>query len=102
MATAWGPNSPEDSLPKSLARKLHGTVPQIMGAGLTAPIAYRWKTQINENAKSPAFYAELPELDHNELVGWSEASRLARFGAVFLDDSDLHPRVHERIELTRD
>jgi glucose/mannose-6-phosphate isomerase len=102
LAVAWGPDSPEDSLAKSLARKLHGTVPQIMGSGLTAPIAYRWKTQINENAKTPAFWAELPELDHNELVGWSDASRLARFGAVFLDDSDLHPRVRERIDLTRE
>jgi glucose/mannose-6-phosphate isomerase len=102
LATAWGPESPEDSLAKSLARKLHGTVPEIIGSGLTAPIAYRWKTQINENAKTPALFAELPEFDHNELIGWSDASRLARFGAVFLDDSDLHPRVRERIEVTRE
>jgi glucose/mannose-6-phosphate isomerase len=102
LAVAWGPESPEDSLAKSLARSLHGTIPQIVGSGLTAPIAYRWKTQINENAKTPAFFSELPELDHNELVGWSDASRVGRFGAVFLDDSDLHPRVRERIELTRE
>ena len=47
--------------------------PQITGAGLTAPIAYRWKTQFNENAKCPCFAAELPELDHNEIVGWEGA-----------------------------
>ncbi len=86
--------------PKQLARGLHGTIPQIAGAGLTAPIAYRWKTQLNENAKLPAFSHELPELDHNELVGWSGAAELGRFSAVFLDDSDLHPRVQQRIELT--
>ena len=68
---------------------------------LTAPIAYRWKTQINENAKSPAFASELPEMCHNELVGWEDARELGRFSAVFLDDSDLHPRVRQRIELTR-
>ncbi len=102
LAAAWGPDAPEDSLAKSLARKLHGTVPQIMGAGLTAPIANRWKTQINENAKTPAFCSELPELDHNELVGWAGAPQLGRFSAVFLDDSDLHPRVRERIDLTRE
>jgi glucose/mannose-6-phosphate isomerase len=98
----WGPASPEDSLAKSLAKELHGTVPQIAGAGLTTPIAYRWKTQINENAKWPAFAAELPELDHNEICGW-EGARDAGipFSAVFLDDSDLHPRVRQRIELTR-
>lgn len=101
LAADWGPDSPEDSLAKSLARTLHGTIPQVVGAGLTAPIAYRWKTQFNENAKLPAFWGELPEVDHNELVGWIAADRLGRFGVVFLDDSDLHPRVRDRIELTR-
>jgi glucose/mannose-6-phosphate isomerase len=85
-----------------LARRLHGTVPQIIGAGLTGPVAYRWKTQLNENAKLPASWGELPEVDHNELVGWVGASQLAKFGAVFLDDVDLHPRIRERIELTRE
>ncbi|HYZ82551.1 MAG TPA: bifunctional phosphoglucose/phosphomannose isomerase [Solirubrobacteraceae bacterium] len=96
----WGPDAPEDSLAKTLARSLHGTIPQIAGAGLTAPIAYRWKTQINENANAPAFASELPELDHNEVVGWESAADLGRFSAVFLDDCDLHPRVRTRIELT--
>ncbi len=102
LVAQWGPDAPEDSLAKSLARALHGTIPQIAGAGLTAPIAYRWKTQFNENAKVPCFAAELPELDHNEIVGWEGAAELGRFSAVFLDDSDLHPRVRSRIELTRE
>jgi glucose/mannose-6-phosphate isomerase len=76
-------------------------VPQILGSGLTSPIAYRWKCQFNENAKIPAFSHELPELDHNEIVGWQSASEFGRFSAVFLDDSDLHPRIRQRIELTR-
>jgi glucose/mannose-6-phosphate isomerase len=101
LVAIWGPDGPDDSLPKSLARGLHGTIPQIIGAGLTAPVAYRWKTQINENAKAPAFAGELPEVDHNELVGWEGAEELGRFSAVFLDDSDLHPRVRQRIDLTR-
>ncbi|HZV73908.1 MAG TPA: bifunctional phosphoglucose/phosphomannose isomerase [Conexibacter sp.] len=101
LVAEWGPDGAEDSLPKQLARGLHGTIPQVAGAGLTAPIAYRWKTQLNENAKIPAFSSELPELDHNEIVGWTGAAELGRFSAVFLDDSDLHPRVRQRIELTR-
>jgi glucose/mannose-6-phosphate isomerase len=64
------------------------------------PIAYRWKTQINENAKQPAFTHELPELDHNELAGWEGAQEVGRFSAVFLDDSDAHPRLKERMDLT--
>jgi glucose/mannose-6-phosphate isomerase len=102
LVQEWGPDSPEDSLAKTIARSLHGTVPQIAGAGLTTPIAYRWKTQINENANAPAFSAELPELDHNEIVGWEHAADQGRFSAVFLDDCDLHPRVRARIELTQE
>ena len=75
LVAEWGPDSDEDSRAKRLARSLHGTVPQIAGAGLTAAIAYRWKTQINENAKLPAFAGELPEIDHNEIVGWEGAPR---------------------------
>jgi glucose/mannose-6-phosphate isomerase len=101
LVERWGPGAVEDNLAKTLAQGLHGTVAQIAGAGLTAPVAYRWKTQINENVKAPAFWAELPELDHNEIAGWDAARELGPFSAVFLDDSDLHPRIRQRIELTR-
>src|SRR5580704_14412741 len=100
LVAEWGPDAPEDSLAKSIARGLFGTIPVIAGAGLTSPVAYRWKTQINENAKQPAFWGELPELDHNEIVGWEGARELGRFAAVFLDDSDAHPRLKERMDLT--
>jgi glucose/mannose-6-phosphate isomerase len=100
LVAEWGPDAPEDSLAKTIARGLHGTTPMIAGAGLTTPIAYRWKTQINENAKQPCFVHELPELDHNELEGWEGAQDVGRFSAVFLDDSDAHPRVKARMELT--
>jgi glucose/mannose-6-phosphate isomerase len=101
LIRAWQPGGGEEDVPKDLAQGLHGTIPQIAGAGLTSPIAYRWKSQVNENAKAPAFSGELPELDHNEIVGWESAAELGRFSAVFLDDADLHPRVRQRIELTR-
>jgi glucose/mannose-6-phosphate isomerase len=100
LVSEWGPDAPEDSLAKQVARSLLGTVPVVAGAGLTNPIAYRWKTQVNENAKQPCFWAELPELDHNELAGWEGAKELGRFSAVFLDDSDAHPRLKERMKLT--
>jgi glucose/mannose-6-phosphate isomerase len=101
LVREWSPEGPDDSLPKEIARGIQDTVPQVAGAGLTAPIAYRWKTQFNENAKLPSFAVELPELDHNEIVGWEGAMDLGRFSAVFLDDSDLHPRIRQRIELSR-
>ena len=100
LVVEWGPEGAEDSEAKALGRALRDSVPVIGGAGLTSPIAYRWKTQFNENAKIPAFTHELPELDHNEVVGWQGAPSFGRFAAVFLDDSDTHPRIKERIALT--
>lgn len=102
LVTAWGPGSGEESEAKSLARALHGTVPVIVGSGLTAPIAYRWKTQINENSKQHAFSGTLPEVDHNEIVGWASSGKFGRFSAVFLDDCDATPRIAQRIALTRE
>ncbi len=102
LVVEWGADGAEDCESKALARALAGSVPVIAGSGLTEPIAYRWKTQFNENAKIPAFSHELPELDHNEIVGWQGASSFGRFAAVFFDDADTHPRVKERIALTRE
>ena len=100
LVIEWGPEGAPDGLAKSLARALHGTVPVVAGAGLTTPIAYRWKTQANENAKIPSYALDLPELDHNEIAGWGSANEFGRFSAVFLDDADTHPRVKARIDLT--
>lgn len=72
----------------------------IYGSDLTTPIARRWKTQINENAKLPAFYAELPEADHNEICAWEPEAAAATMAAVFLEDCDQHPRERQRFELT--
>jgi glucose/mannose-6-phosphate isomerase len=100
LAAEWGPEANSDSLAKRVAQRGHRTTLCVYGAGPTAPVANRWKTQINENAKVPAFSAELPEADHNEIVGWENAAELGSFLAVFLEDSDQHPRVRQRIELT--
>jgi glucose/mannose-6-phosphate isomerase len=72
----------------------------IYGSDLTASIARRWKAQINENAKRPAFYAELPEADHNEICGWSDGDAAGKMAGVFLEDCDQHPRERQRFELT--
>jgi glucose/mannose-6-phosphate isomerase len=100
LVERWGPDNDDDNLAKEIAVALHGTVPLIYGCGVTKPVAYRWKTQINENAETHAFHGELPEIDHNEIVGWSGLAN-GQFSAVFLDDPDLHPRLRSRIELTQ-
>jgi glucose/mannose-6-phosphate isomerase len=53
---------------------------------------------VNENAKLPAFFSELPEADHNELCGWGAPG--PGLAAVFLTDADQHPRIRRRFELT--
>jgi glucose/mannose-6-phosphate isomerase len=101
LVVAWGPDGDENSEPKALARALHGTVPIITGAGLTSPIAYRWKTQVNENAKAPAYSVELPEADHNEIVGWAGAARTGgRHAAIHLADPDDPPTVRASVATT--
>jgi len=87
------------TLAAELAERIHGSVPLIYGCDLTAKIAYRWKCQINENSKLPAFDHHLPEMDHNEIVGWAGGDAGA-YTAIFLEDSDQHPRERQRVELT--
>jgi glucose/mannose-6-phosphate isomerase len=98
LAAEWGPEAPDDSEAKALAIALHGVVPVVYGAGSTAAVARRWKAQINENAKAPAFHAELPEADHNEICAWERAQ--GRFAGVMLDTGDLPERMERRLELT--
>jgi len=95
LARAWGPDAGGEA--KDLATDLAQRTAVVCGAELTAPVAYRWKTQLNENAKVHAFASELPELDHNEIEGWASAQG---FAAVFLEDAETHPRIRRRVELT--
>jgi len=87
------------ALAAEVAGRIHGSVPLLYGCGLTTPVAYRWKCQVNENAKLPAFDHSIPELDHNEIVGWAGAEAGA-FSAVLLEDKDQHPRERRRFDLT--
>jgi len=104
LVAEWGPEAPENSLAKEVARSLYGTTPVIAGAGLTAPIAYRWKTQINENAKTPAFFAVQPELSHNEVAGWGQNGDVTRqvLSLVTLRHVGEHPQVARRFALVVD
>jgi glucose/mannose-6-phosphate isomerase len=100
LTEEWGPDSGDDSAAKALARELDGAIPVVYGADSTVAVAKRWKNQINENSKVPAFWSELPESDHNEVCGWDRAAELGRMHAVFLDDPDLDERTRRRIDPT--
>jgi glucose/mannose-6-phosphate isomerase len=85
-----------------LARRIGRTIPLIYGGGgLGAVAAQRWKNQFNENAKIPAFWHTIPELCHNEIVGWGQYGDLTRqaFTLIFLRHDLEHPKVMERFAL---
>ena len=64
-----------DNPAKELAAWLDDRVAVVWGAeGVGAVAAMRWKTQLNENGKVPAWHAAMSELDHNEVVGWVSPS----------------------------
>jgi len=88
-----------------LGEALVGRVTIAYGAtGPGALAAYRWKTQINENAKMPAWWHEFPELNHNELQGWEALPDLTTrsLGVVFLRDTGDPAPVQRRMDLTRE
>lgn len=99
------PEAPLDGNPaREAARLMKGSLPVIWGStGLSETAAFRWKAQINENAKSPAYYAVLPELNHNEIMGFDEPQEVIKqLSLVILRDSGDHPRVVRRIEITKE
>jgi len=88
---------------ESIAALIKDAIPVIWGSvNHTEPAALRWKAQINENAKCPAYYNVFPELNHNEIVGFEAPPELlARIVVIILKDSLDHRRVQQRMEITR-
>lgn len=77
--------TPTDRNPaKTIARQLQGSVPFIYSSRNLKAAGHRWLAQINENGKMLGHCAELPEADHNEVVGWVDGSRNAQCRPVIL------------------
>jgi glucose/mannose-6-phosphate isomerase len=92
----------ERNAAKRTATAIGERVPVIWGAeGFASVAANRWRTQWNENAKLPAFASALPELDHNEVVGWADGTGRT-FAVVALRHADEHPDVAARFPLSLD
>jgi glucose/mannose-6-phosphate isomerase len=101
-AARFGPTVPTSANEaKQLAVALQDRVAILYGAGFLAPVARRWKGQWNENAKRWAFYEELPELNHNAIVGYQFPATAADLLHVVLLCSDLlTPRIGLRCAAT--
>ncbi len=103
----WGrtlsPEAPESTnAAKRLARACHARLPFFYAGGTClAPVALRWKGQLNENAKSHAAIGMLPEMNHNEIMAWSALPELRRQAQlVFLHDPHDDARVERRMRLS--
>ncbi len=99
----WGRISPlGENYAKKLAHRIWGKIPVVYGMeGYLAAASYRWKCQFNENSKSPSFCHILPEMNHNEIVGWDQSDDFSRMvELIFLLDEEEHPRTVKRVEIT--
>ena len=85
-------------------RAKHADIPVIYGESEgTAILALRWKGQLSENSKMLAYHNELPEMNHNEIVGWENNSDLIhQISVIWLKDEKDHPRTNIRQESTRE
>ncbi len=85
---------------KHIASYLHGKIPVIYCADRMEAVAIRFRQQLNENSKILCWHHVIPEMNHNELVGWRWTQNA--LACVFLRNTDDHPRVQARIELTKE
>ncbi len=86
-----------------LARRLRGSLPIVYSSERFGVAATRWRTQLNENSKTFVHTNLLPELNHNEIVGWDNpAGLLKEAQVVFLRDGKEHSQVKRRFEITEE
>ncbi len=84
-----------NGLPVRLAARLGRRFPFIYGDASLLPLARRWATQVEENAKRLATFDEVPEAYHNAIVGWDRvgSTDARRLATIFLEWGGTHPLV---------
>lgn len=94
------PGVPTDvNMAKKTALKINGKVPVIYAPRNLRTVAYRWQTQINENSKMMAFSGEFPEMNHNQIVGWTEGQVSKDLLPVFLKPATSKGNMGEKIDV---
>jgi len=95
------PDTPTKENPaKRLALELVGSSAVIYSGPAMAPVAYKWKININENAKSIAWTNTIPEFNHNEFLGWTSHPVDKPYKIIDLRSSFDNERVQKRFEIT--
>ncbi|MBL7054641.1 bifunctional phosphoglucose/phosphomannose isomerase [Candidatus Woesearchaeota archaeon] len=85
---------------EELAKKLREKIAVIYSSELLMPAAYRFKTQINENAKMPAFFNVFSEMNHNEINAFKGMDR--KFTAILIKDAQDNERIQKRMDICRE
>lgn len=83
---------------KALAKKMIGKTPIIYSTAKYKSVAMVWKIKLNENAKTPAFWNFFPELNHNEMVGWTLPQ--GQFFVLMLRDKEAQAQIQKRFDIT--
>ena len=84
----------------ALAEKLNGKIPVIYSTASYDGVGVRFRQQINENSKMLCWHHVFPEMNHNELVGWTTENN--DIAVVFLRNSDDFIRTQKRMDLCKD
>ncbi len=82
-----------------MSSHLKGHIPVVYAVNGNLGIAARWRQQFNENAKMLSWEAAVPEMNHNELVGWEGGSN--KYAAIFLRNETDFNRNQKRIEINK-
>lgn len=91
--------SSEDNKASELANELIGFIPVIYSSEYLFSTGYRLKCQLNENSKLHAFHNVIPEMNHNEIIGWeSFKEKQLNVKVIYLIDKDYHPQNLKRFE----
>lgn len=91
-----------DNAAMAMALTFQNRFPVIYSSEQLEPANVRWRNQIHENAKTLAVGNLLPEMNHNEIMGWARfGSELGQLAVVALRDRDDHRRTQRRLEVTR-
>jgi len=90
-----------DNEAKRLALSIGDRLPVIYGGPTTGAVAYRWKTDVEENAKTFALAGTLPEMNHNEIEAW-QGPDAKGMHAVLLRDATEPPEIAQRFHVLRD
>ena len=85
---------------KEISKKIKNKLPCIYSSGLLTPAGYRWRCQIEENAKVLAMNHELPEMNHNEIVGWTSPPN--NMSVILLRDNKEEKAIKKRMDATKE